>query len=177
MSSRVYGVVAQFDTAQQIWHACEKIRDAQFQKWDAHTPYPVHGLEFAMGMKRSRLPFFVAFMGITGASLAFWLQAWISTEAYRLVIAGKPYLSWQAFVPVTFEAMVLFSAGSTVLGMLFLNRLPRWHNPFLKSPAFTRSTDDKFVVTIEAVDPKFNADETPKFLESLGASHVELVEE
>lgn len=175
--SKTYAAIAEFSTAKDVYHACEQVRDARFTKWDAHTPFPVHGLEYAMGMTRSRLPFFVAAMGITGAASAFALQSWVSTTAYRLVIAAKPYLSWQAFIPVTFEVMVLFSAGSTVLGMLFLNRLPRWYNPLLKSERFKRATDDKFIIHIEASDPNFDAEKTPEFLRSLGASHVELIEE
>lgn len=176
-SSKVFAAIGEFSSVQEIWQACGKMRDAKYKKWDAHTPFPIHGLEHQMGMGRSRLPFFVCAMGLTGATAAFALQAWVSTEAYPLIIAAKPYLSWQAFIPVTFEVMVLFSAGSAVLGMLFLNRLPRWHNPLLKSELFTQVTDDKFFISVEASDPEFDADKTQEFLKSLGAKRVELVEE
>ncbi|HJL43066.1 MAG TPA: DUF3341 domain-containing protein [Myxococcales bacterium LLY-WYZ-16_1] len=176
-SNKVFAAIGEFSTVKEIWHACEKVRDSEFTKWDAHTPFPVHGLEHAMGMGRSRLPFFVFAMGITGAAGAFALQSWISTTAYPIIIAAKPYFSWQAFIPVTFEVMVLFSAGSAVLGMLFLNRLPRWWNPLLESETFKQVTNNKFIISIEASDPKFDPDETQEFLRSLGASKVELVEE
>jgi hypothetical protein len=177
VSGKTYGAVAEFETAADIYHACEKVRDAQYTKWDALTPFPVHGLEHAMGMSRSRLPFFVFAMGISGASGAMLLQWWISAVDYPIIIAAKPYFSWPAFIPITFEVMVLFSAASAVLGMLFLNRLPRWYHSLFKSERFARVTDDRFFIAIEAEDPKFKPDETQDFLRSLGATHVELVED
>ena len=177
MSKKTFGVLAQFDTTPAIFHACEKVRDAKYSRWDSHTPFPVHGLEDAMGMTRSRLPFFVFVCGITGASGAMLLQWWTSAVDYPIIIAAKPFFSWQAFIPITFEVMVLFSAGSAVLGMLFLNRLPRWHHPVLKSERFKAASDDKFFISIEANDPQFDPEKTPEFLRSLGASHVELVED
>lgn len=174
---RIYGVLAEFTTASGIFHACEKIRDAKFERWDAHTPFPVHGLERAIGLSRSGLPYFVFAMGLTGALGALALQYWVSVVAYPIIIAAKPYFSWQAFIPVTFESMVLFAAGSAVIGMLFLNRLPRWHNPLFTSERFARASDDRFFISIDAKDPKFDRDQTIEFLRSLGASHVEMVEE
>jgi len=174
---RVYGVLAEFNTASGVFHACEKVRDAKYERWDSHTPFPVHGLEGAMGLTRSRLPLFVFAMGLTGAIAAMTLQWWVSVEAYPIIIAAKPYFSWQAFIPITFETMVLFSAGSAVLGMLFLNRLPQWHNPLLTSERFKRASDDRFFISINANDPKFDREKTIEFLRSLGASHVEVVEE
>ncbi|MEO1233217.1 MAG: DUF3341 domain-containing protein, partial [Myxococcota bacterium] len=115
--------------------------------------------------------------GITGAAGAMTLQWWVSAVDYPIIIAAKPFFSWQAFIPVTFEVMVLFSAGSAVLLMLFLNRLPQWYHPLLKVERFSKVTDDKFFIAIEAKDPKFDVEATPAFLRSLGASHVELVEE
>jgi len=116
-------------------------------------------------------------MGLSGAAGAMLLQYWVSAVDYPLVFAAKPYFSWQAFIPITFEAMVLFAAGSAVIGMLFLNRLPRWHNPYFTSERFGRASDDRFFISIDAKDPKFDAEGTLEFLRSLGASHVELVED
>lgn len=176
-NGRIYGLLAEFDTAAAIFSACEKVRDADFKKWDSFTPYPVHGLEKAMGVSRSYLGFLVFWFGITGAAGAMTLQWWVSAVDYPIIISAKPFFSWQAFIPVTFEVMVLFSAGSAVLLMLFLNRLPRWHHPLLKVARFARATDDRFFIAIEANDPKFDAEETAEFLRGLGATHVELVEE
>lgn len=174
---RIYGVLAEFDSAPQIFTACEKVRDASYSNWDSFTPFPVHGLEKAMGVSRSYLGYLVFWFGITGAAGAMTLQWWVSAVDYPLIIAAKPFFSWQAFIPVTFEVMVLFSAGSAVLLMLFLNRLPQWYHPLLKVERFAKVTDDKFFIAIEAKDPKFDVEATPAFLRSLGASHVELVEE
>ncbi len=177
MTQQIYGVLAEFESPSKIYKACEKVRDAEYTKWDSFTPFPVHGLEKAMGLARSKLPFVVFGFGITGASCAFALQSWISAVDYPIIIAGKPYFSWQAFIPVTFEVMVLFSAASAVITMLAMNLLPRWHHPLLKTARFAKATDDGFFIAIEAADPKFDPDQTADFLRSLGATHVELVEE
>src|SRR6185295_3114542 len=112
-----FGVLAEFESSAAIFHACEKVRDAGFRKWDAHTPFPVHNLDKAMGLARSKLLFIVFAMGISGASLAMLLQWWTAAVDYKLIIAAKPLFSWQAFIPVTFEVMVLFSALGAVVGM------------------------------------------------------------
>jgi len=171
-----FGIVAEFQTPADLFHACERVRDAGFTRWDAHTPFPVHGLEGAMGLKRSRLPWIVLVAGLTGATLGFLLQLWVHTTAYPLVISGKPYNSWPAFIPITFELGVLFAAFGAVFGMLGLNRLPMHHHPLFRSKVFERVTDDAFFISIESWDPRFDAAATPKLLESLGARSVELLE-
>ena len=171
-----FGIVAQFGTPADLFHACERVRDAGFTRWDAHTPFPVHGLEGAMGIRRSFLPWIVLVAGLTGGAFAFGLQWWVHASAYPLVISGKPYLSWPAFIPITFELAVLFAAFGAVLGMLGLNRLPMHHHPLFQSKLFERVTDDGFFISIESWDPRFDAAATPKLLESLGAQRVELLE-
>lgn len=175
--SKVFGVLAQFDTAQDIFHACEKVRDAGYTRWDAHTPFPVHGLDSAMGLRPSKLPWIVLGMALTGASCALLLQWWTSAVDYPMVIAGKPLFSWQAFVPVTFEVAVLFGALGALFGMLGLNRLPQHYHPVFRSTAFERASDDKFFISIEAQDPRFDAARTVDMLRSVGATHVEMLEE
>ena len=101
-----YGILAEFATPTDLYHACERVRDAGFTRWDAHTPFPVHGLEKAMGLRRSPLPWIVLVMGLTGAALGFGLQWWVHASAYPLVISGKPFFSWPAFIPITFELAV-----------------------------------------------------------------------
>ena len=171
-----YGVLAQFATPGDLYHACEGVRDAGFTRWDAHTPFPVHGLSAAMGLRRSRLPWIVLVMGLIGAVLGFGLQWWVHGVAYPLVISGKPYFSWPAFIPITFEVAVLFAALGAVFGMFALNRLPMHHHPLFKSRVFERVTDDAFFISIESWDPRFDPSATAKLLESLGARHVELLE-
>lgn len=176
-SSTNWGVLAEFDSASGIYHACEKVRDAGYKNWDAHTPFPVHNLDKAMGLKASSLPWVVFCCGLTGAVGAMTLQWWIHTVRYPLVFAGKPYFSWQAFIPVTFEVMVLFSALGAVLGMFHYNRLPQLSHPLFSSTAFERSTDDRFFISIEATDPKYDLETTRTFLEECGATSIELVED
>jgi hypothetical protein len=175
--SRVFGVLGQFGDPGELYRACERIRDAGYTRWDAHSPFPVHGLERAMGLRRSRLGWVVFLSAMTGAALGLGLQWWIHVQDYPLVISGKPYFSWPAFLPVTFELAILFGALGAVLGMLHFNRLPRWHHPLLALQRFAQATTDGFFVSIEAADPKFALDRTPEFLREVGASHVELVEE
>ena len=171
-----YGTLAEFATPTDLYHACERVRDAGFTRWDAHSPFPVHGLERAMGLRRSPLPWIVLVMGVTGGLLGFALQWWVAASAYPLVISGKPFFSWPAFIPVTFELAVLFGALGAVFGMLGLNRLPMHHHPLFRSTAFDRVTDDAFFISIESWDPRFDPSATGTLLTSLGARSVELVE-
>jgi hypothetical protein len=171
-----FGILAEFATPADLYRACERVRDAGFTRWDAHTPFPVHGLDTAMGLRRSPLPWIVLAMGLTGAALGFGLQWWVHADAYPLVISGKPYNAWPAYIPITFEVGVLFAALGAVFGMLALNRLPMHYHPLFQSKAFERVTDDAFFISIESWDPRFDAAATGKLLESLGARRVELVE-
>ena len=172
----VFGLLAEFDTPAQLYKACEAVRDKGFSKWDAHTPFPVHGLDGAMGLSRSPLPFIVLVMGLIGACGGFALQTWIHTEAYPIIFSGKPYWSWPAFIPVTFECGILFASFGAVFGMFVLNGLPETYHPVFNSERFERVTDDKFFISIEAVDPNYNEEETRLMLQKLGAAHVEVLE-
>ena len=170
-----FGVLAQFRDPAALTRACERVRDAGFTKWDAHSPFPVHGLDAAMGLKRSILPviiFVAAMVGVVGAVA---LQGWTSAVDYPLVISGKPLFSWQAFVPIIFELAVLCGALAAVLGMLGLNQLPTLYHPLFASRAFERASDDGFFISIEAWDPKFDVERNATFLRELGATHVEVV--
>lgn len=171
-----FGVLAEFPSPAALYHACERVRDAGYTRWDAHSPFPVHGLERAMGLRRSRLPWIILIAGLTGAVLGFGLQWWVHASAYPLVISGKPYFAWPAFIPITFELGVLFGALGAVIGMLAMNRLPMHYHPLFHSKVFERVTDDAFFISIESWDPKFDAAVTRSLLEGLGARSVELVE-
>jgi hypothetical protein len=171
-----YGILAEFATPGDLYRACERVRDAGFTRWDAHSPFPVHGLDRAMGLRRSRLPWIVLVMALMGAAVGFGLQWWVHAKAYPLVISGKPFFTWPAFIPVTFELAVLFGALGAVFGMLGLNRLPMHHHPLFRSKVFERASDDAFFISIESWDARFDPSATRKLLESLGARSVELLE-
>jgi hypothetical protein len=168
-----FGLLGEFDSPSALYRACEQVRDAGFTRWDAHSPFPVHGLDRAMGLGRSRLPWIVLVLALGGALAGFGLQAWVHSIEYPLVISGKPFFAWPAYVPVTFELAVLGGALGAVLGMLALNRLPRHHHPVFAAAAFERASDDRFFVSIEARDPRFDASATPQLLKGAGAVRLE----
>jgi hypothetical protein len=172
-----FAVLGQFATPSDLYRACERVRDAGYTRWDAHSPFPVHGLEGAMGMRRSRLPWIILVVALGGAATGFLLQTWVHSAAYPLTISGKPTFAWPAYVPITFELGVLGGALAAVFGMLGLNQLPRHHHPLFAAARFARFSDDAFFISIEASDPKFDAATAARLLEGVGASHVELVDE
>lgn len=169
-------LVAEFDTPAEIVKAAGAVADAGYRDFDAHTPFPIHGLDRAMKVPASKLGWIVFGHGLFGGLFAFWLQWWTSTIDYPMIIGGKPYFSFQAFVPVTFALTILFSAFGAVFGMLFLNGLPRWHHATLTHPDFLRATDDRFFISIESTDPKFDATKTRELLEQVGGKRIALLE-
>jgi hypothetical protein len=177
MSTRLYGLIAEFDSAQQLMQAVEKTRDEGFRDWDVHTPFPVHGMDDAMGIRGTRLPFLVLASGATGLGLATLMQWWMNAVDYPFVISGKPLFGIPANVPIMFELTVLLSAFAAFFGMWILNGLPRWYHPLFTSRRFRRVTQDRYFIVIEAKDPKFDAVRTREFLKSLGGAVVEEVNE
>jgi hypothetical protein len=173
----VYGVLAEFNTPAEVYHAAEMVRDAGYSDWDVYSPFPVHGIEDAMGVRRTILPIFVALGAFTGAFLAWLMQWWMSFVDYPLVVQGKPGYAWEPFTPIIFELGVLSSAFAALLSMLALNGLPRFYHPLFKKDRFLRVSQDRFAIAIEARDAKFDPQATRRLLESAGAKAVELVEE
>jgi len=174
---KVFGLLAEYETPADLYHACEKVRDAGYALWDAHSPFPVHGLDRAMGIRPSLVPWTLAVMGYSGAGVGFLLQWWTSAIDYPIIISAKPYNSYQAWVPVTFELGILLGSFGAVFGMLGLNKLPQLYHSLFNSKRFERATDDKFFIAIEARDPRFDPEETRALLESTGAIAVEEVED
>jgi len=172
---RLWGYVARFDSVEALLTAAERMRDAGFTHWDAHTPFPVHGLNDAMGLKPTRLPWLVFGAGVAGATLGIALQWWTNAFDYRFIISGKPFWSLPANIPVAFELTILFSALAAFLGMLVFNDLPRWYHALFTNRAFRRATADAFFISIEADDPRFDARHTRALLEELGGTGVEAV--
>lgn len=173
----VYGVIAEFDNVDDFVAATRKVRDAGFEHWDTYTPFPVHGIEQAMGMKRTLLPFLVLAGGILGCLTGIVLQWWMNAHDYPLNVSGKPLWSIPANIPVIFELTVLFSAIGAVFGMLTLNKLPELHHPLFTSDRFLRVTTDRFFIGIEARDQKFDIRRTEAFLHSLDGNAVEIIRE
>jgi hypothetical protein len=167
--------LARFANPADLIAAAKKVRDAGYTKFDCHSPFPIHGMDAAMGMKKSPLGYIVGALTVTGATVGMGLQYWVSTIEYPLVISGKPFFSWQAFIIITFALFVLFGAFGAVFGMFHLNRIPRLHHPLFYSKQFERVTDDAFFVSIEAEDEKFDETQTKAFLDSIGGSDVELI--
>jgi hypothetical protein len=169
--------LAEFDTADQIITAAEQVRAAGYERWDVHTPYPVHGMDHAMGLSDSRLGWIVLICGLTGLSLAVLMIQYMNGYDYPLVIGGKPPDAFASMVPIMFELTVLISAFGAVFGMFGLNELPKHHHPVFGSERFESCSVDKFFVSIEATDKQFDVDRTRSFLESLHPSYIELVRE
>jgi hypothetical protein len=167
--------LAEYESAGACVHAAEKLRDAGYAAFDAHTPFPVHGMDQAMGLPDSRLGWLVLPAGITGVSLGFLMIWWMNGVDYPLIIGGKPAFSIPSMVPILFELTILFSALTAVFGMFGLNQLPRHHHPIFNSDRFASATDDKFFISVESSDPKFNLEKTKKLLEATHPTNIELV--
>lgn len=177
MNRPLWGLTVEFDTVDRVLQAAEKVRDAGYTKWDVHTPFPVHGLNDAMGIRHTRLPLLVLACGATGAGLALLMQWWMNAHDYRLLLSGKPFFGLPANIPVMFEITILMSALAAFIGMISFNNLPMYHHPIFRSRRYARVTTDRFLVVIEAHDPRFDERGTTLFLESLGGSPVERVED
>ena len=172
----LYGLMAEFRTPGELVAAAHKARQAGYQKMDGYSPFPIEELAEALGFHYNRLPWLVLAGGITGAVVGYGLQYWTSVIAYPLNVGGRPLHSWPSFIPPTFETTILFAALAAVLGMLALNGLPMPHHPVFNAPRFALATRDAFFLCIEADDPRFDREQTRRFLESLGARQVSEVE-
>lgn len=173
---REIGVLAEYDSPHAIFHACEQVRDAGYRRFDSYTPFPVHGLDKAMGLGPSYLPWLVLIAGITGATLAMLFMVWTSAYDYPLNIGGKPTFSIPAFIPITFEVTILFSGLTAVFGMFALNRMPTYHQPLFNVASFAKATDNKFFLMIEARDRKYDREKVTQFLSNTGAKSTMVVE-
>ncbi len=173
-------ILAEFRSAHDVLHAAEKVREAGYVKWDAHTPFPVHGMDRAMGLRDSRLGWIVLIFALIGLSGAFLMMQWMNGIDYVTVVGDKPPAAPQtlpSMVPILFELTILLSAFGAVFGMLHLNGLPRHHHPVFDSDHFRLASDDRFFLSIEADDPKFDLDEIRRLFEGAHASHVEVLQE
>jgi hypothetical protein len=176
-TARAYGLIAEFDTPAGLLHAAWRVREAGFKRWDAFAPFPVRGLDQALGIKNSTVGWF-AFIGSSAGCAAGMLIVWfMNAFNYPVPVGGKPMFSLIPAIPTSFELAVLLGAAGALCGMLWLDRLPRLHHPLLKHKGFARASQDRFYILIECADPKYSEIETRNLLTEAGSKRLELVEE
>ncbi len=171
----LYGLMAEFDTAEGLIHATEQARLAGYRAMDAYSPLPIEELSEALDLPKTRLPKAVFIGGLVGCLGGFLLETWASTIAYPMNIGGRPLFSWPQFIPVTFETTVLGAALTCFFGMWGSNKLPQPYHPVFNVPEFARASTDRFFLCIEAADPRFDREATARFLQDLhplGVSEV-----
>jgi Alternative complex III, ActD subunit len=173
----VYGAVAEFDSPERLLAAIRGARERGYARLDAFTPFPVHGIDEALGAPRSPLGWIVLAAGLAGAAAALLLIWWTGAVNYPLVIAGKPLFAFEFSIPITFELAVLFAAFGAVIGMFLFNGLPRLYHPVFQHSRFERATDDRFLLAIEADSLDFDPARAAAALSALGGEHVEVVAE
>ena len=171
-----FGLIATFDEAPEIYEAAKKVRDAGFKKWDVFTPYPVHGMDDAMGLNRSRVPRFTLIGGISGFCIGILLTWYMNSYDYPLIVGGKPYWNPVYPFPVMYELTILLAAFGTLGGMFITNLLPQHYHPVFNYEKFYQSSDDRFMLVIECNDPNFEAEKTRSFLNTIGAKEIAEVE-
>lgn len=171
-SSALFGIVAEFDTPEELMAAARQVRDAGYRKVDAFAPFPVEGLSEAIGFKDKLIPTFMLIGAIVGMTWGMGVQVFGLGWSYPLNIGGRPIWSWPNFIPITFEATVLTAAFTGVIMMFALNGLPQLYHPVFNAPNFDRASTDKFFLLIEAKDAKFDLDETKQFMQGLGTERV-----
>ncbi len=176
-SKGLYGYLAAFDKVDELLKGARIVRDAGYTCWDTHSPFVLHRLDAAMGVKKTILPYIVFLGGLTGAAAGILLQWWTNAVDYPFLISGKPLFSLPANIPIAFETTILFAAGTALVGMLALNGLPQLSHPLFTNRAFKRATDDTFFISIEAKDPLFDRVETRRLLEEISGREVEEIED
>ncbi|RMF72991.1 MAG: DUF3341 domain-containing protein [Planctomycetota bacterium] len=182
---RVCGMIAEFESPGELIRACERVREAGYKLFDAHSPHPVHGIDRAIGIRMTVLPWIVMIGGVTGCATGLLLQWYTNAvnirllptflQGYNYLVSGKPYFSLPANIPVIFELTVLFSAITAVVAMLVLNNLPLFYNPIFRSERFRKATTDGYFISVDARDRKFDESATRELMDSLGSPHVETI--
>src|SRR5438045_5050141 len=168
-----FALLAEFENTHQILHAAAVVRDAGYRRWDVFTPFPVHGMDEAMGLRSSRVGWFSFIGGVTGFTTGMLMIWWMNAFDYSIVVGSKPLFSPIYAFPVSYELTILLGSFGSLLGMLFLNRLPRLYHPLFKSSRFHLATHDRFFIAIEADDPKYSERESRRLLESVGSKQIE----
>jgi hypothetical protein len=167
MERDLYGLLVEFETPTELVDAAVRVRDAGYTNTDAFSPFPIHSIDEALGIRRSILPYLCFAGGILGLVSGIGLQYFVHVMDYPIIVGGRPHFSLPSMIPPAYELTILFTAFTAVFGMLFLNGLPRPYHPLFNVPRFGLATREKFFLLIEANDELFDYDETRKFLEGL----------
>jgi Protein of unknown function (DUF3341) len=176
-SQKLHGVVAEFETPEELLEAALKTTSAGYTRAEAYTPFPIDGLADALNFHHTPIAAMACIAGILGGLTGFGMCWYANVLNYPLNIGGRPHNSWPAWIPITFELTVLFAALTAAIGMLYLNGLPRLHHPIFNTPNFNRATHDRFFLCIEATDPQFDPPAVHEFLKSLHPLAIEEVPE
>jgi hypothetical protein len=168
IGAKLYGVIAEFADPDELVAAAREATHAGYRHFECYSPFPIHGLSEAMEFKDWRLPKFAFFGGVAGCLTGFLGLWYVSVIDYPWNVGGKPLFSWPQFLPVTYEATILFAAGTAFLSQWLLNGLPRLHHPIFNAPNFDRASQDRFFLFVEKTDPLYDAEETDRFLRGLG---------
>lgn len=171
----IHGAMAEFDTPEELLEAAERAYSEGYRRMDAYSPMPVTGLAEAIGFKRNKVALAVLIGGLAGVVGGYGLLYWITVIAYPHNVGGRPLHSWPAYIPITFECMILLASLTALISMLAMNGLPKPYHPVFNIPAFERASIDKFFLCIESSDPKFRTDDTLEFLRDTGAREVNIV--
>ncbi|MFL6306643.1 MAG: DUF3341 domain-containing protein [Candidatus Sulfotelmatobacter sp.] len=171
----IHGAMAEFETPEDLIEAAERAYGQGYRRMDAYAPMPVEGLAEAVGFKKNKVAFAVLIGGICGCVGGYALLFWMTVIAYPHNVGGRPLHSWPAYIPITFECLILLSALTALVAMLAMNGLPQPYHPVFNVPQFERASRDGFFLCIESSDPKFDTDETLQFLRDLGGSEVTIV--
>ncbi|MBI5380822.1 MAG: DUF3341 domain-containing protein [Opitutae bacterium] len=177
MPAPSYGLIATFETTAEVMHAAETVRDQGYKFWDVISPFPIHGMDRAMGMRRSKVPQVSFLGGLAGFTTGMSLIWWTGASNYKLIVGGKPYFSPMFAFPVSYELTILFTAFATIIGMFLFNRLPMHYHPVLNYEKFHRGTNDRFFIVIETRDPRFDPAATRALLEQIGGREITELED
>lgn len=171
-TTRIYGIMAEFDSASDLVAAARKTHEAGYRKIDAYSPFPVEELAEAIGFHKNRVPLVTLIGAIIGGLSGYLMQYWIAAVDYPINVGGRPFHSWPSFIVVTFEMTILFGGIFAVLGMLALNGLPMPYHPVFNVPRFAMATKDRFFLIVFSTDPKYSLTGTRQFLDSLGPRSI-----
>ena len=174
--SPIYGLMAEYLTPDEVLEATRRAHERGYRRMDAYSPIPVEGLDEALGFRRSRMATVVLIGGLVGAVGGYFMQWYSAVVDYPINIGGRPFHSWPAFIPITFETTVLCAALAAVFGMLGLNGLPRPHHPVFNVPGFVRASHNRFFLCIQSIDPLFDREATRRFLEEFHPQEISEVD-